>query len=244
MVVFLCNVIFIIMLIILILLVCSIKIKLVNLEIKDYESLNDIVKETIKKEYADILNYIDFTAKLQLCLFDKIPIISITITNLKLKSIIHKLIAKQMEKEVRLRQKLYKKFYKDNANMKNNKSSKSELKIENEMLQNEGVNQDARIEEYVKIRKDYEKLKQNEFVEKVLDKIRIEELELWLNLGTENASFTAILVSILNIAISVIFPLFIPIADGEKVKYQVTPIYLKEHAFNLKTSMQITIPII
>jgi len=149
-----------------------------------------------------------------------------------------------MEKEVKLRQKLYRKFYNDSINVKNNNSCKNELEVENEMLQNEGINQDARIEEYIKIKKDYEKLKQSEFVEKILDKIRIEELELWLDLGTENASFTAILVSVINIAISVIFPLFIPIVNGEKIKYQVTPIYLRGHAFNLKTSMQITIPII
>lgn len=244
MVVFLCNLILIFILIIALILVCSIKIKLINLEIKNYEALNDIVKEAVKKEYADVLNYIDFTAKLQLCLFDKIPIISITITNLKLKSIIHKLIAKQMEKEVKLRQKLYKKIYKDNVSMKNNKSSESELEIENEMLQNKGINQDARIEEYVKLKKDFVKAKQSELIEKILEKIKVEELELKLNLGTENASFTAILVSVINIAISVLFPLFIPIVNGEKVKYQVTPIYLNKQAFNFKTSMQITFPII
>lgn len=244
MVVFLCNIILIFMLIILIILACSIKVKLINLEIKNYETLNDIIKETIKKEYIYVLNYIDFKAKVQLCLFEKIPIISVTITNIKLKEIINKLIANQMQKEVKLRQKLYKKLYKNGYNMKKSKSSESRLEVENDILQNMGINQDARIEAYVKLKKDYEKAKQNKLFENILDKIRIEELELWLDLGTENASFTAILVSVINIAISVIFPLFITITDGEKIKYQVNPIYLSKQAFNLKTSMQISIPII
>ena len=242
MVVFLCNIIFIFMIVISFILVCSIKLKLINLEIKDYEALNDIIKETIKKEYVYILNYIDFTAKLQLCLFGKIPIISITITNMKLKEIINKLIANQMKKEVKLRKKLYKNIYKDEVNK--SKSFSTELKVENDMLQNMEINQDARIEEYVKLKKDYEKARQSKFLENILVKMKIEELELWLDLGTENASFTAILVSIINIVISVVFPLFITITDGEKVKYQVNPIYLSKQAFNLKTSMQISIPII
>lgn len=240
MVVFLCNVILIFILIIALILACSIKIKLVNLEIKNYEALNDIVKEAVKKEFADALNYIDFKAKLQLCLFERIPIISITVTNMKLKNMIHKLVAKQMEKEVKLRKKLYKKVYKDELKM----NVKDELQVENEMLKNFNINQDARIEEYVKLRKDFEKAKQSELTQKILDKIKVEELELKLNLGTENASFTAILVSVINIGMSIILPLFIPIVNEEKVKYQVNPIYLSKQSFNLKTSMQISIPII
>lgn len=251
MVVFLCNMILIFILIISIILSCSVKLKLVNLEIKNYESLNDIIKEVIKKEYTDALNYIDFIARVQVCLFERIPIISITITNMKLKKILHKLIAKQMEKEVNLRKKLYKKFYKNNLNTKASNINKNDvnikekkLQIENEMLQNININQDARIEEYVKIKKEFDKAKQSKLVENILDKIKVEELELKLNLGTENAAFTAVLVSAINIAISIILPLFIPIVNEEKIKYQVTPIFLSKQQFNLKTSMQISIPII
>ncbi len=247
MVVLFCNIILIFILVIFLVLVCSVRVKIMNLEIKNYDALNDIIKEAIKKEYADALNYIDFIAKVQVCLFEKIPIISITITNMKLKNMLHKLIAKQMAKEVKLRKKLYKKIYKDDLNEKNNKVNKdaeNKLQVENEMLQNMNINQDARIEEYVKLKKDFEKAKQSELVEKILDKIKVEEWKLNLNLGTENAAFTAILVAIINMVISIILPLLIPIADGEKFRYQVTPIYLSKHAFELKTSMDISIPII
>lgn len=167
---------------------CFIKIKVTKLKIDDYEDLKNIFTLIKQKDYANIFNYTDFVIKAQLCLFNKIPIISLEITNLKMKKIIKKQLEKDLTKEEREKQ-------------------KKEAKI-------------------------------------ILPEIKLEKLNLDIDLGTENASITAIVATGMNIAISLILPFLVDRPNEKDYKYEVKPIYLSKQVFKMETSLVVSLSII
>lgn len=87
-------------------------------------------------------------------------------------------------------------------------------------------------------------------IKKDIKKIELEKLDLFIEIGTENASITAIGVTTLNVLISSFLPLIVYKENvREKVnidnyKYQVNPVYIDKSAFYINISLVLSIPII
>lgn len=87
-------------------------------------------------------------------------------------------------------------------------------------------------------------------IKKDVKKIELEKLDLFIEIGTENASITAIGVTTLNVLIASFLP-FIVYKEHvrEKInidnyKYQVNPVYIDKSAFYINISLVLSIPII
>lgn len=89
-----------------------------------------------------------------------------------------------------------------------------------------------------------QKEKQKKEAKIILPEIKLEKLELKMDLGTENASLTAISVAGINIIISIILPFLVEYPDEENYKYEVNPIYRDRAIFNLDTSVIVSISIV
>ena len=88
----------------------------------------------------------------------------------------------------------------------------------------------------------YNRLK--ELSKKIVPLINLQKGNLNIELGTEDAAFTAIASSIVSIFIAVALPY---VADVEKYKnynYKITPIYLNKNVFFLQFSCIITIKLL
>ncbi len=189
MIVFILTVIIIILsIVILLLLSAFIKIKIENFKIENYDNLKEIFLCILEKRYTDILEYVSFKNKIQISLFNKVPIISIEMSNLNLK------------------QKIQKAEKKTNYNKKIQKQKK-------------------------------------EFKD-IFPITHLDKLNLKMNVGTIDASITALLVSVINIIISFVIPTFITDGKTDDYNYEVSPVYVDKGFFNTLLSMQMSIHVL
>ena len=79
-------------------------------------------------------------------------------------------------------------------------------------------------------------------IEQDLPDIDLESLNLSINLGTEDASITALLTSIVSILISVAIPFGANKINSKKYNYEITPIYLDRPIFNIDASLVLSMP--
>ena len=117
------------------------------------------------------------------------------------------------------------------------------IKLDNNKIKNIMLKQiDKEIRKHKNIEEDKQKAK--ELSKKIAPLINLQKGNLNIELGTEDAAFTAIASSIVSIFIAVALPY---VADVEKYKnynYKITPIYLSKNVFFLQFSCIITIKLL
>ena len=194
MIVFLFSLLIILVLLIAILTTANIKVVIKNINIENIEDaikiLDILLYEKDDKLKLNFLDYLNFSIKLKILAFEKLPILSIKLDNNKIKNI----MLKQIDKEI-----------KKHKNIEEDKQKAKELS------------------------------------KKIVPLLNLQKSNLELELGTEDAAFTAIASSIVSIFIAVALPY---VADVEKYKnhnYKITPIYLNKNVFFLQFSCIITI---
>lgn len=197
MIVFLFSLLIILVLLIAILTTANIKVVIKNINIENIEDaikiLNILLYEKDDKLKLNFLDYLNFSIKLKILAFEKLPILSIKLDNNKIKNI----MLKQIDKEI-----------KKHKNIEEDKQKAKELS------------------------------------KKIVPLLNLQKSNLELELGTEDAAFTAIASSIVSIFIAVALPY---VADVEKYKnynYKITPIYLNKNVFFLQFSCIITIKLL
>ena len=197
MIVFLFSLLIILVLLIAILTTANIKVVIKNINIENIEDaikiLNILLYEKDDKLKLNFLDYLNFSIKLKILAFEKLPILSIKLDNNKIKNI----MLKQIDKEI-----------KKHKNIEEDKQKAKELS------------------------------------KKIVPLLNLQKSNLELELGTEDAAFTAIASSIVSIFIAVALPY---VADVEKYKnynYKITPIYLSKNVFFLQFSCIITIKLL
>ena len=193
MIVFLFILLIILVLFIAIISTANIKIIIQDIRIENMETaikiLNILIYEKDDKLKLNFLDYLNFTLKIKLLIFSKIPILSIKLDNIKIK----KLLLKQIEKEIRK--------HKD-------------------------------------IREDKKKAK--EISKKIVPILNLQKTNLNIELGTEDAAFTAIASSIVSIFIAIALSYVADVKKYKNYNYKITPIYLNENVFFLQFSCIIT----
>ena len=197
MIVFLFSLLIILVLLIAILTTANIKVVIKNINIENIEDaikiLNILLYEKDDKLKLNFLDYLNFSIKLKILAFEKLPILSIKLDNNKIKNI----MLKQIDKEI-----------KKHKNIEEDKKKAKELS------------------------------------KKIVPLINLQKGNLNIEIGTEDAAFTAIASSIVSIFIAVALPY---VADVEKYKnynYKITPIYLNKNVFFLQFSCIITIKLL
>ena len=197
MIVFLFSLLIILVLLIAILTTANIKVVIKNINIENIEDaikiLDILLYEKDDKLKLNFLDYLNFSIKLKILAFEKLPILSIKLDNNKIKNI----MLKQIDKEI-----------KKHKNIEEDKQKAKELS------------------------------------KKIVPLLNLQKSNLELELGTEDAAFTAIASSIVSIFIAVALPY---VADVEKYKnynYKITPIYLSKNVFFLQFSCIITIKLL
>ena len=117
------------------------------------------------------------------------------------------------------------------------------IKLDNNKIKNIMLKQiDKEIRKHKNIEEDKHRAK--ELSKKIVALINLQKGNLNIELGTEDAAFTAIASSIVSIFIAVALPY---VADVEKYKnynYKITPIYLNKNVFFLQFSCIITIKLL
>ena len=193
MIVFLFILLIILVLFIAIISTANIKIIIQNIRIENIDLalriLNILIYEKDDKLKLNFLDYLNFTLKIKLLIFSKVPILSIKLDNIKIK----KLLLKQIEKEIRK--------HKD-------------------------------------IREDKKKAK--EISKKIVPILNLQKTNLNIELGTEDAAFTAIASSIVSIFIAIALSYVADVKKYKNYNYKITPIYLNENVFFLQFSCIIT----
>ena len=197
MIVFLFSLLIILVLLIAILTTANIKVVIKNINIENIEDaikiLDILLYEKDDKLKLNFLDYLNFSIKLKILVFEKLPILSIKLDNNKIKN--------KMLKQI-----------------------------------------DKKIKKHKNIEEDKQKAK--ELSKKIVPLLNLQKSNLELELGTEDAAFTAIASSIVSIFIAVALPY---VADVEKYKnynYKITPIYLNKNVFFLQFSCIITIKLL
>ena len=79
-------------------------------------------------------------------------------------------------------------------------------------------------------------------IEDDIPNINLEKLKLFMNVGTENASLTALSTSALTIIISIILPFLVDEPEEENYNYEITPIYSGKKTFNVNASLILSMP--
>lgn len=193
MIVFLFILLIILVLFIAIISTANIKIIIQNIRIENIDSalriLNILIYEKDDKLKLNFLDYLNFTLKIKLLIFSKIPTLSIKLDNIKIK----KLLLKQIEKEIRK--------HKDIVE---------------------------------------DKKKAKELSKKIVPLFNLQKTNLRIELGTEDAAFTAIASSIVSIFITMALSYVADVKKYKNYNYKITPIYLNENVFFLQFSCIIT----
>ena len=193
MIVFLFILLIILVLFIAIISTANIKIIIQNIRIENIDSalkiLNILIYEKDDKLKLNFLDYLNFTLKIKLLIFSKIPTLSIKLDNIKIK----KLLLKQIEKEIRK--------HKDIVE---------------------------------------DKKKAKELSKKIVPLFNLQKTNLRIELGTEDAAFTAIASSIVSIFITIALSYVADVKKYKNYNYKITPIYLNENVFFLQFSCIIT----
>ena len=81
-------------------------------------------------------------------------------------------------------------------------------------------------------------------IENDIPDINIEKLKLLMNIGTENASFTALSTTAITILISILMPFLVDRVEEENYYYEINPIYSGKSVFNINASLVLSIPAI
>ena len=116
------------------------------------------------------------------------------------------------------------------------------LNLNNQKVKNILLKQyDKEIRKHKDIEQDKKKAKQ--FSKQLLPKISLEKTKLDMLLGTDNAAFTAIASSIINISIGIFLP-YVANNELENYHYKVEPVYLDKNVFFLQFSCIITIKLV
>lgn len=89
-----------------------------------------------------------------------------------------------------------------------------------------------------------QKEKQKKEAKIILPEIKLEKLKFKMDLGTENASLTAISVAGINIMISILLPFLVEYPDEKKYNYEVKPVYIDKEVFKLDSSIIASLSII
>ncbi len=193
MIVFLFILLIILVLFIAIISTANIKIIIQNIRIENIDSalriLNILIYEKDDKLKLNFLDYLNFTLKIKLLIFSKIPTLSIKLDNIKIK----KLLLKQIEKEIRK--------HKDIVE---------------------------------------DKKKAKELSKKIVPLFNLQKTNLRIELGTEDAAFTAIASSIVSIFITMALSYVADVKKYKNYNYKIIPIYLNENVFFLQFSCIIT----
>ena len=89
-----------------------------------------------------------------------------------------------------------------------------------------------------------EKKKAKKITKKLLPTIVLQKTNLDVELGTDDAAFTALTTSTLNIAISIFLPYIADTNNLQNYNYKITPIYLDKNVFYLQFGCIITSKIV
>lgn len=120
------------------------------------------------------------------------------------------------------------------------------LKLNNEKLKRLLLKQyDKEIRKNKDIEQDKKKAKA--FSKKILPNLILENTNLYMTLGTDNAAFTALASSIINMTIAIILPYVTDVNSSNKLDnyyYKVNPIYLNKNVFFLQFSCIITVKLV
>ena len=81
-------------------------------------------------------------------------------------------------------------------------------------------------------------------IEEDIPDINIEKLQLLMNIGTDNASFTALSTSTITILISILLPFFVDEVEEENYNYEINPVYSDKSIFNVNASLVLSMPTI
>ena len=81
-------------------------------------------------------------------------------------------------------------------------------------------------------------------IENDIPDINIEKLKLLMNIGTDNASFTALSTTAITILISILMPFLVDKVEEENYYYEINPIYSGKSVFNINASLVLSIPAI
>ena len=79
-------------------------------------------------------------------------------------------------------------------------------------------------------------------IENDIPDINIEKFQLLMNIGTDNASFTALFTTTITIFISILLPLLVDEVKKENYNYEINPIYSDKSIFNVNASLILSIP--
>ena len=120
------------------------------------------------------------------------------------------------------------------------------LKLNNEKLKRLLLKQyDKEIRKNKDIEQDKKKAKA--FSKKILPNLILENTNLYMTLGTDNAAFTALASSIINMTIAIILPYVTDVNSSNQLDnyyYKVNPIYLNKNVFFLQFSCIITVKLV
>lgn len=95
-----------------------------------------------------------------------------------------------------------------------------------------------------KSRLEKDKIKAKTVSRAILPKIILKQSDFNMEIGTDDAAFTAIASSIVNIIISIALPYVMDVNKMHKVSYQVKPIYLDKNVFFLQFSGIISLKLV
>ena len=89
------------------------------------------------------------------------------------------------------------------------------------------------------IKKYYEEDKKQ--IEEEIPNISLENLNLYMDIGSDNASFTALFSTAINIFISIALPFLADNFEKKNYVYEINPIYLGKPIFNINASLILSI---
>ena len=89
------------------------------------------------------------------------------------------------------------------------------------------------------IKKYYEEDKKQ--IEEEIPNISLENLNLYMDIGSDNASFTALFSTAINIFISIALPFLADNFEKKNYIYEINPIYLGKPIFNINASLILSI---
>lgn len=120
------------------------------------------------------------------------------------------------------------------------------LKLNNEKIKRLLLKQyDKEVRKNKDIEQDKKKAKA--FSKKILPNLILENTNLYMTLGTDNAAFTALASSIINMTIAIILPYVTDVNSSNQLDnyyYKVNPIYLNKNVFFLQFSCIITVKLV
>ena len=79
-------------------------------------------------------------------------------------------------------------------------------------------------------------------IENDIPDINLEKLKLSMNIGSDNASFTALSVATITIIISILLPFLVDKIEEKNYNYEINPIYSDRSIFNINASIILSMP--